>query len=304
MSAIPSTIFRGGKRPFETVVKGFAFLCALVSILTTAGIFIILMSEASTLFAKVSLWDFLTGTEWAPNANPPKFGVLPLVNGTLLITLGSALISLPLGLLTAIYLSEYAPPKARKIIKPALELLAGVPTVVYGYFALMALTPFMQDVLKLDLKAYNALSGAIVVGIMTLPLVSSLCEDAISSVPKALREGAYGLGATRVEVIVKVVLPAALSGISAGFILAISRAVGETMAVTLAAGQMANLSFNIGEGMLTMTAFIVQMSKGDVARGTDAYQSIFAVGAALFLITLALNLLAQALVKKFRKVYA
>jgi phosphate transport system permease protein len=294
--------FRGRTRPLEGLVKGFSFLCALISVLTTAGIVIILLGEASSLFQKVSLIDFLTGTEWAPNAKKPKFGLLPLINGTLMITLGSALVSLPLGLLTAIFLSEYAHPKARGIIKPALELLAGVPTIVYGYFAFMTLTPFMKNVLGIEMDFYNAASGAIVVGIMTLPLVSSLCEDAISSVPKALREAAYGLGATRMEVIVKVVLPAALSGISAGFILAISRAIGETMAVTLAAGQSANMNFDFRESVLTMTAFIVQMSKGDVARGTVAYQTIFAVGAALFLMTLALNLLAQWIVKRFRRV--
>lgn len=298
----------GPRRIFEGGIKWTTFLCAFVSILTTAGIVYVLLSDAYTFFAadEATIWGFLTGTVWRPEAAEPLYGILPLLSGTLMIALGSALIALPIGLLSAIYLSEYASKRVRTFLKPALELLAGVPTVVYGYFALYAVTPALQNLgawLGFEVSAFNAAAGAIVVGIMTLPLVSSLCEDAISSVPRHLRDAAYGLGSTKFEVTRRVVIPAALSGVMAASILAVSRAVGETMAVTLAAGSNAKLTMNPFESIQTMTAYIVQVSKGDVQRTDPQYYTIFAVGATLFAMTLAMNVLAQKIVRKYRSVY-
>ena len=289
-------------RPLEALLQFACLLCAAVSIVTTAGILAILVRESIGFFTKVSPAEFYLGTEWAPTFSNPKFGILPLVAGTLMITVGASIIALPLGLLSAIYLSEYASPRAKRIIKPMLEILAGIPTVVYGYFALFKITPALREFFP-SVEVFNAASGCIVVGIMILPLVSSLCEDALSAVPKSLREGAYGLGATKFEVTMKIVVPAALSGIMASFILAISRAIGETMAVTLAAGQTPNLTFNPGESIQTMTAVIVQISKGDTPAGSLAFQTIFSVGVTLFLMTLILNLISNKLVRKFRHVY-
>lgn len=287
----------------EWVILAVCFLCAAVSILVTAGIIGVLSREAFMFFSKVSFGEFFGTTEWSPLVKPQKFGVWPLVTGTLMITIGSALIAVPLGLMSAIYLSEYAHPKARTVLKPILEVLAGIPTVVYGYFALFTITPALQSVFK-NVQVYNAASGAIVVGVMILPLVSSLCEDALTAVPKALREGAYGLGATKMEVTMKIVVPSALSGIMAAVILAISRAIGETMAVTLASGMNPKLTLNPAESIQTMTAYIVQISKGDTPNGTLEFQTIFAVGVTLFATTYVLNVLANRLVKRFRQVYA
>jgi len=275
---------------------------AAISILTTAAIVITLVRESLFFFKEVPVFEFLTGTKWSPLIKPQSFGILPLLCGTLLITAGAILIAVPLGMLSAIYLSEYAHPKVRGILKPVLEILAGIPTVVYGYFAVQFVTPALRSVFP-DVQVFNAASGAIVVGIMVLPLVSSLCEDSLSSVPVSLREGAYALGSTKMEVSLKIVTPAALSGIMAGTILAISRAVGETMAVTLAAGATPKLTLNPAESIQTMTAYIVQVSKGDTPSGTLEYHTIFAVGAALFAITFGLNILANKLVQKFRMVY-
>lgn len=277
-------------------------LCALISVATTFGIVYTLAVEAVSFFRQVSPVDFLTGTKWQPLIKPYSFGVLPLLTGTLVITVGACLIAVPLGLLSAIYLSEYVNPKVRNLLKPILELLAAVPTVVYGYFALNFITPLLRAAFP-SVEVFNAASGAIVVGIMILPLISSLCEDALSAVPKSLREGAYALGSTKMEVSLKIVLPAALSGVMAAFILSISRAIGETMAVTLAAGQTPNLTLNPAEAIQTMTAYIVQVSKGDTPAGSVAYSTIFAVGAALFVITMLLNILAAKLVKKFQLRY-
>ncbi|MDX2065754.1 MAG: phosphate ABC transporter permease subunit PstC [Fimbriimonadaceae bacterium] len=290
--------------PHERVIRAVCFLCAAISIATTIGIILTLGTQAVEFFTKtkVSLGEFLTGTEWSPNFLDPKFGVLPLVCGTLLITVGACVVAVPLGLLTAIYLAEYAQPQVRRIVKPVLELLAGIPTVVYGYVALIHLTPLLRKVIP-DLQIFNALSGSIVVGIMILPLVSSLCEDAISAVPRGLREGGYGLGSTKLEVTMRIVLPSALSGIMAGFILAISRAIGETMAVSLAAGQRPTLTTDYRQSIETMTAYIVQVSKGDTPSGSVESLTVFAVGAALFVVTFSLNILAQWLVRKYRKVY-
>lgn len=295
----------------QKAVRFLCLACALVCIVATAGIFAILFLESVPFFKNVPVWSFLTGDKWQMMGSEKKFGVLPLLSGTLVITLGSGLVSIPLGLGVGIYLSEYAPEKLRRVLKPVLELLAGVPSVVFGYFALTLVTPALRgsvDWLAENLPSLspmlpefrpaNAAAGAIVVGFMTLPLVSSLCEDAITAVPKALREAAFGLGCTKSEVIVKVVLPSAVSGIVASFILALSRAVGETMAVTIAAGAKPQLTFNPGDEIMTMTAQIVNVSKGDVSRGDLQYQSIFAIGLLLFVITFALNILAYQFVKR------
>lgn len=291
---------RGAGRHKESLVKFLCLACALLSIATTFGIIYILVLESIHFFGKVSPVEFLTSTEWAPGND--KFGILPLLSGTMIITLGAGLIALPLGLLSGLYLSEYASPRVRNILKPALELLAGIPTVVYGYFALTVITPFLKTVFP-QTGTFNAASGCIVVGIMILPLVSSLCEDALSAVPRSLREGAYGLGSTKLEVSTKIVVPAALSGIVASFILALSRAIGETMAVTLAAGATPSMSWNPLESIQTMTAYIVQIAKGDAPGGSTQYYTLFAVGLTLFAITMVMNMLALRLVKRFRQVY-
>ncbi|MCG9894559.1 MAG: phosphate ABC transporter permease subunit PstC [Fimbriimonadaceae bacterium] len=288
-------------RFLEQAVRILCFLAAMVSVAATAGILYILISDSIPFFQEVSVGDYLTGTEWVPGFD--KYGILPLISGTLLIMAGSAFISIPLGLLSAVYLAEYASPRVRGFVKPALELLAGIPTVVYGFFAVFTITPLLQQI-GLPIIFYNALSASIVVGVMTLPLVSSLCEDAISSVPKSLREAAHGLGSTKAEVTWKIVLPAALSGIMASFILALSRAIGETMAVALAAGLSPRLTLNPLDPVQTMTGWIVMASKGELDRNEFAYRAVFAVGLTLFLMTLALNLLAQRIVKRYRKEYA
>lgn len=286
----------------EHLVRMVCFAAASVSVLTTFGIILILAGESFQFFQKVSPVEFFTGREWAPLFRPQKFGILPLAAGTFLVTFWAGIFALPIGLLAAIYLSEYASPRARNILKPALEVLAGIPTVVYGFFGLFFVTPLLRQFFP-GVQVFNAASGAIVVGIMILPLVSSLCEDALSAVPRSLREGAYALGATKMEATTRIVVPAALSGISAAYILAISRAVGETMAVTLAAGATPRMTLNPAESIQTMTAYIVQVSLGDTPFGTTAYQTIFAVGMTLFIITLLLNMLALRLVKRFRYVY-
>jgi phosphate transport system permease protein len=293
----------GARGMREGAVKWFCFACALVSVVTTFGIVYVLISQALPFFQAVSPVAFFTGTEWKPSPEPGRYGVLPLVTGTLMITIGAGIIAVPLGLLSAIFLSEYAHPRLRSFLKPALELLAGIPTVVYGYLGLFLVTPMLRNVFP-NIQASNAAAGAIVVGIMILPLVSSLCEDALRAVPSALREGAYGLGATKMEVTTKIVVPAALSGIMASFILALSRALGETMAVTLAAGSNPALTLNPTKSIETMTAYIVTTSQGDIAAGTARYNSIFAVGITLFVFTMGMNLLATRLVKRFRQVYS
>ena len=301
----PANRFRSGlgmRGVSEGVVKWFCFACALVSVVTTVGIISVLISQSIPFFKAVNFVDFFTGTTWSPTPEPGKFGVIPLIVGTLMITVGAGLFAVPLGLLSAIFLSEYAHPRLRNFLKPTLELLAGIPTVVYGYFGLFFVTPMLRHVFP-AIESSNAASGAIVVGIMILPLVSSLCEDAISAVPRSLREGAYGLGATKMEVTTKIVVPGALSGIMASFILALSRALGETMAVTLAAGSNPVLTLNPTKAIETMTAYIVATSKGDAGVGTTRYNSIFAVGITLFVFTMVMNLVATRLVKKFRQVY-
>jgi phosphate transport system permease protein len=290
------------RRWHEEGIKGIMFLCALLSVAVTAAIIVVLVKESSTFFAEVPVWDFVFGRRWTPLLEPRAFGVLPLLGGTFLIVVGSAVVGLPIGLASAIYLSEYASERPRNIIKPLLEILAGIPTVVYGYFALTFITPLLRTIIPTT-NIFNAASGAIVVGIMVLPMVASLCDDALHAVPDSLRQGAYAVGATHLEVSTRVVVPAALSGIVASFVLALSRAVGETMAVTIAAGATPKLTLNPLESIQTMTAYIVQVSLGDTPAGTVEYQTIFAVGILLFAITLVANLAAHRILRRFREVY-
>ena len=293
---------RLSRRWGERVIALLLFACGLISVLTTVGIVVVLVTESAGFFREIPIAEFLTGTRWSPMYSEQHFGILPLLNGTLLIAAGSMVIALPVGLTSAIYLSEYASPKLRGVIKPVLEVLAGIPTVVYGYFALTFVTPLIRAVFP-GTGIFNAASGAIVVGIMIIPMVASLSEDALNAVPVSLREAAYGLGATKFEVSTRIVVPAALSGIVASFILAISRAIGETMAVTLAAGATPRMTLNFLESIQTMTAYIVQVSLGETPHGTLEYRTIFAVGLVLFVITLAMNLLSQRITRRFREVY-
>ncbi len=288
------------RRLRERIVELLLVGTALVSVLTTAGILFTLARETFQFFQQVSLWDFVSKTQWTPLFADAKFGIWPLLSGTLL-TSGIALaVALPFGLLAAIYLSEFAPNGLRRVLKPTLELLASVPSIVYGYFALAFLTPFLQRFVP-GLAGFNALSAGIVMGIMIIPMISSLSEDALGAVPAALREAALGLGATKLRSIFKVVVPAATSGLSAATILALSRAVGETMIVAIAAGQQPRFSFDPRVPIETMTAYIVQISMGDVPTGTLAYRTIFAVGSALFVMTFMMNVLSQRLARRFRE---
>ena len=290
------------RSPKERAVEYALGFCALISILTTLGIAAVLVVESLHFFAEVSIVEFLTETRWTPQFIDKHFGIWPLLSGTLLVTVIAALVALPIGLMSAIFIAEYAPARVRKVLKPSLELLAGIPTVVYGYFALTFVTPFLQTFLP-GLNIYNALSAGIVVGVMIIPMVSSLSEDAIRAVPRSLAEGAYALGATRIEVVLRVMVPGAISGVMASFILALSRAIGETMIVTLAAGAMPNLTANPMESVQTMTAFIVNVSLGDTPQGTVEFYSLFAVGLVLFLMTLSMNFLANLIIRKYRERY-
>lgn len=301
-----------GPSPFaglvEILMTGLLWLCGLITVLTTIGVVAVLAVQSYEFFAlsKVGVGDFLFGLELKPEATPPKFGILPLIWGTFVVALGSSCVALPIGLMSAIYLSEYAPRRVRGFLKPTLELLAGVPTIVYGYFALLLVTPLLKAMLEplgFRVHQFNALSACIVVGIMIVPLVSSLSEDVLSAVPQGLREAAYGLGATKFEVSTRVVLPAGLSGVFASFILAISRAVGETMAVVLAAGMLPQISINPLSSIETMTTYIIQVIGGEASYGSPKYLSLFAVGLTLFGITLALNVLSNLVLKRYREVY-
>lgn len=290
------------RRVREAVVVTVLFGAALVSIATTVGIIYILGLETFHFFQHVSIVDFFTDTQWTPLFTEKHYGIWPLAVATFLVSAIAMAVSLPLGLLAAIGLSEYASPRVARIVKPVLEILAGVPTVVYGYFALLFVTPLLRRFIP-ALEVFNALSAGLVMGIMILPLVASLSEDAMRGVPHSLREGAYALGATKLEVVWRVVVPSSLSGIVAAFILAISRAVGETMIVAIAMGQVPRLTFNPLVAMEAMTAYIVQVSLGDTPHGTIEYQTIFAVGTTLFVITMTLNLLSYRFLKRFREVY-
>lgn len=286
----------------EKTVPKLLLLCAIVSILTTIGIVVTLLFETVTFFTHVPFLEFLTSKEWYPFYSTPSYGILPLIMGTLQVTFIAIVIAVPLGLGAAIFLSEYASVRTRKVLKPILEVLAGVPTIVYGFFALTFVTPLLQKVIP-DLSVYNALSPGIVIGIMITPMIASLSEDGMSAVPRSLREAAYGMGATKFEVAVKVVLPAALSPVIASFVLAISRAIGETMIVTVAGGSNPTASLDITSAIQTMTAYIVQVSSGDAGYGTTIYYSMYAVGMTLFVFTLVMNLLAQYISKRFREEY-
>jgi phosphate transport system permease protein len=290
-------------RRLERLIELALLLAATISVLTTAGIIVVLAVETFEFLRDVPLLEFLTGTEWTPLFATPRFGVLPLIAGTLLVSAIAMAVALPMGLLAAIYLSEYAPESLRRVVKPVLEVLAGVPTVVYGYFALMFVTPLLQRIFP-QMSGFNALSPGLVMGIMILPLVSSLSEDAMRAVPQGLREGAYALGATKMQTALQVVVPAAFSGITAAFILAVSRAVGETMIVAIAAGQQPRLTASPFVPLETMTAYIVQVSLGDTPQGTLEYRTIFAVGMLLFLMTFGLNLASTWLRERFREEYS
>ncbi len=288
----------------EMIIEGLLFVAGAISILTTIGIVYILARDALTFFAlpEVRLVDFLTKTTWQPMLG--EFGIWPLLNSTLIISLIAMLFGVPIGLFTAIYLSEYASPRLRSIMKPILEILAGIPTVVLGYFALTFVTPFLRTIFGDEIvKIYNMASAGLVVGILTVPLIASLSEDALHAVPDSLRQAAYGLGATRMETSLRVVAPAALSGISAAVVVAASRAVGETMIVALAAGAGPNYTFNPFESAESMTGYMVRISGGDLSYGSIDYQSIFAVGLVVFLLTLLLNIISRRVVRRFREVY-
>lgn len=316
MTAVPTPLADATPRPFtglgvrrprygEKLIQLILFLCAVLSIGTTVLILFALLQPTIEFFSEISIVDFFSGRDWAPLFVPPRFGVLPLVTATLLITGIALCVCVPVGLLVAVYLSEYARPRVRRYLKPTLEILAGIPTVVYGFFALTFVTPLLQ---KLWLGGdppgiFNAASAGLVMGIMIVPTVASLSEDAMAAVPMALRDGAYGLGSSKLQVATRVVIPAALSGIVAAIVLGFSRAIGETMIVLIAAGGTPNLSFNPAEGMQTMTAFIASAGIGDQPTGSTGYKTIFAVGSTLFVATLVVNLISIRLVRRFREVY-
>lgn len=293
-------------RPGDKVVEALLLMAAVAGVFITTGIVYILLTESWPFFEKVSLGEFLTSTRWTPQFDDAHYGILPLVAGTVTTTIIALSVALPVGLVLSLWLSEFAPPKFREFIKPVLELLAAVPTVVYGYFAVQFVSPLLQQGFRAvgsDLSTFNMLSAGLVMGVMIIPYISSLSEDAMRSVPMILREGSYGMGANRVQTGVKVVLPAALSGIAAASILAVSRAVGETMIVAIAAGQQPTFTFNPKEQAATITAYIVQVTMGDQPHGTTGYQSIFAAGLALFTMTLGFNLVGNYLRRRFREAY-
>jgi phosphate transport system permease protein len=300
--AEPLTLAPPRKRWGEAVIKALLGLCALVSVATTVGIVLALFLPAIEFFQQVNFIDFITGTEWSPLFLEGEFGVLPLIAGTLTVTFWACLVAIPFGLGAAIFLSEYARPGTQKVLKPALELLAGIPTVVFGYFALTFVTPLLRDI-GLDVGVFNALSAGLVMGVMIIPTVASLSEDAMTAVPRDLRDGAYALGSNKLQVSTRIVVPAAISGIVAAFVLGISRAIGETMIVLLAAGQQPNLTFDPREAVETIAAFIAATGAGDVPTGSVEYKTIFAVGATLFVMTFIVNAISIRLVRRFREVY-
>jgi phosphate transport system permease protein len=304
-----TSITRRRGRPRERVIISALFVCAVLSVAVTVGIVAVLLVDTISFFSESSLVEFLTGTVWAPGQGAGEggqYGMLPLLNGTLMIGIGSIVVGLPLGLLTAIYLSEYAHPRVRGWLKPTLEILAGIPTVIVGFFALQFITPDLLRPIfgEENVFIFNAAAGSIAVGLMILPIIASISEDAMRAVPSSLREAAFGLGASKRQVSLRVVVPAALSGISASVILAFSRAVGETMAVTIAAGNTPTTSWNYFESIQTLTASIAQTVRGEVAAGTVRYDALFALGMTLFLITLVMNLISARIVRRYRQVYS
>jgi phosphate transport system permease protein len=296
---------RAARRRYgELVIKGFLVLAAVISLLTTTGIVYALLEETIVFFGDVGVDDYLFGTKWSPLFEPASFGVLPLIVGTFATTAIALVVAIPLGLGAAVYLSEYARPRVRKTLKPILELLAGIPTIVFGYFALTFFTPeILRGFFGLHVSIFNALAAGIIIGFLIIPIVASISEDSMRSVPQALREGAFGLGASKLQVTVRVVFPAALSGIVASVVLAMSRAVGETMVVLIAGGQQPQWGVDIGKSMETLTAFIAATAKGDAPTGSIEYKTLFAVGTTLFVITLVINMISIRFVRKYRQVY-
>jgi len=293
---------RNFRNTLEKLIPVILFLIASVSILTTIGIVYTLSSETIEFFKRVPLSDFFTGTVLKPLSQTPEFGVLPLLMGTITSSIIAMFVAVPIGLMTAIYLSEYASAKVKKVVKPLLEILAGIPTIVYGFFAFTFITPLLRDFIP-GLQATNILSPGIVMGVMIIPMIASLSEDAMSSVPNTMREGAFALGSTKLEVTRRVVIPAALSGIIASFILGISRAIGETMIVTIASGSTKNFTFDVTQSMQTMTAYIVEVTGGDAPAGSTIYYSLYAVAMTLFVFTLVMNFVARYISKRFREEY-
>ncbi len=311
MSGQSASSVAGGLNPLrqtkprygEAVIRGVLTLAAAVSLFTTFGIVISVLIPSLEFFAEISILEFLFTTTWTPLFANPQYGVLPLITGTLVITVIAVLVAIPLGLGSAIYLSEYASPGARKVLKPTLEVLAGIPTVVFGFFALEFITQYVLKPIFPSIQVFNALSAGLVMGIMIIPTIASLSEDAMAAVPSGLRDGAYALGATKRQTALRVVVPAALSGIVAAFVLGISRAIGETMIVTIAAGLQPNMTLNPLQGMQTMTSYIAAAGSGDVPTGSIEYKSIFAVGLLLFAITFVMNMISIRLVRKYRQAY-
>jgi phosphate transport system permease protein len=286
----------------ERIIELFLKGSAIFTVCTTIGILLVLLSESIPFFKEVSIFEFLTDTEWTPLFTNKRFGILPLISGTLLVTLISIIVAVPIGIIIAIFLSEYASSKFRKTVKPMLEILAAVPTVVYGYFALMTVTPILQMIIP-NLSGFNSLSSGIVMGIMIIPLVTSLSEDAMYAVPKSLREASFAMGASRLQTAFKVIIPAAFSGIVVSVILAIARAIGETMIVAIAAGQQPRLTFDPTVPIETITAYIVQVSSGDVPHGSLEYKTIYAAGITLFILTFSLNFISFYIRRKFQEKY-
>ncbi len=286
----------------EKIMPKVLLSIAMISILTTVGIVLTLLTETVEFFSRVPLIDFFTGTVLKPLSQNPEFGVLPLLTGTIISSFIAMFVAIPIGLMTAIYLSEYASDKVRRLLKPMLEILAGIPTIVYGFFAFTFVTPILRELIP-GLQATNILSPGIVMGIMIIPMVASLSEDAMSSVPNSMREGALALGSTKLEVTGKVIIPAAMSGIVASFVLGISRAIGETMIVTIASGSSKNFTFDITQSMQTMTAYIVEVTGGDAPAGSTIYYSLYAVAITLFIFTFIMNLLARYISRRFREEY-
>ncbi len=287
----------------ERFIELVLLACGLVAVCTTVAITVILVYESIGFFSFVSVWDFITGTVWTPLFENPQYGILPLISGTVTITVIALLVAVPMGTVIAIYLSEFAPHKAREVIKPALELIQAVPTIVFGYFALLFVTPMLQATILPNLPGFNMLVPGIVIGVATIPTIASLAEDAMRAVPMAMREGAYAMGSNKMQVALTVVMPAAVSGVVAAYVLAAARAIGETMVVAIAAGQNANFTFNPLDAAATLTAYIAQVSMGDLEHGSVGYRSIFAAGLVLLLMTLVLNLAGHFLRRRYRKAY-
>jgi phosphate transport system permease protein len=287
----------------EKAIELVLWFCGMVAVFTTVAITVILVYESLDFFRIVSVWDFITGTVWTPLFANPQYGILPLVSGTLTITVIAMLVAVPMGTVIAIYLSEFAPHRVREVVKPALELIQAVPTIVFGYFALLFVTPLLQATILPNLPGFNMLVPGLVIGVATVPTIASLAEDAMRAVPMAMREGAYAMGSNKMQVAWRVVMPAAISGVVAAYVLAAARAIGETMIVAIAAGQNANFSFNPMEAAATLTAYIAQVSMGDLEHGSIAYRSIFAAGLMLLLMTLVLNVAGHYLRRRYRKAY-